>query len=242
MYRIEKWPEAAWLLLFAGSALMVLGGLLLLYLEFRSEGELETVSVSGLSTLTEDDILEGKDLQPGLYIDEETISRIESGIEANPYIAEAEAEFDGGHLQISIQEQKCFFVLRTRKGLIDIGMQLNPISQTSRCVNVPVLSGDLPGPDGLNERPALVRFFGQWQNALTEHPGMTDRISEIHFDRTGGITVYMVHRQLRALLPELPGPLTFDKLSAAVYFVEEENKKATVIDLRGPDALILTEN
>lgn len=242
MFRDKKWPETVYLLLFLGSLLMVTGGLLLLYIEFRSEGILESVKIEGLSTLSEEEVLNSLSVSEGSFIDEELMGLLESELEKNPYISGVDLKFNGGELLIRIQEQQCVFVMRTRTGLIDIGSNLNPIAQSSRCVDVPVLSGDIPEPDRLKDQPRLVRFVAHYQEAKQNYPGLVDRLSEVHFERTGGVTVYMIHKQLRALLPELPGPLSFEKLSAAVYYIEEEKIDATVIDLRGSDALILAEN
>ncbi|MCB1137794.1 MAG: hypothetical protein KDK23_03520 [Leptospiraceae bacterium] len=236
---MERRERDLYLLLSVASAAFLIAGILLLLYPPVPEGKLERFSLQGNRIFSAEEIQEMSGLRPGMDLNEEILEQGMDRLRSHPYIFEAEANFDGESLTLTLNEAQCLAILETSKGIFDIGAGPVILSRDfPRCRGVPLLRTDVPTDLSLSQ-PRLIGFFRFWSFVQGHYPELVGRISEVRITRSGGLTLYSREPGIRIELPESPGPAGATRLYATVAFLEDQNIERGLVDLRGSDALVL---
>jgi len=236
---MERRERDLYLFLSLSSAAFLIAGILLLLYPPVPEGKLEALELSGNKLFSSEELLELSGLRLGQDLDGDLLDEGLKKLKAHPYIREVDAEFDGQSLTITLQEARCLAILETSKGIFDIGSGPVILSRDfPRCRGVPLLRTDVPTDLSLSQ-PRLRGFFQFWGFVYEHYPELVGRISEVRVTRSGGLTLYSRDPGIRIELPESPGPAGATRLYATVAFLEDQNIRRGLVDLRGSDALVL---
>ena len=152
---------------------------------------------------------------------------------------------------IRVEERRCAAVVRNDEGdatrLYEVDIDLTILAENRvRCSNVPLIRGSFAreNEDRMDrledaERARAVRGLDRLQ---ANAPELAARISELRLRSSGEATLYMQPARIRV---ELPAPFgdaaTFQKLYAAVAYLEKQPEPGGVIDLRGEGVVVLPD-
>ncbi len=236
---MERRERDLYLFLSLSSAAFLIAGILLLLYPPVPEGKIESLELKGNRLFSHEEVLELAELRLGQDMDGDLLEQASNRLKSHPYIRGVDANFDGEKLSMELDEARCLAILETSKGVFDIGSGPVILSREfPRCRGVPLLRTDVPTDLSLSQ-PRLRGFFQFWSFVNEHYPELVGRISEVRVTRSGGLTLYSREPGVRIELPESPGPAGATRLYATVGFLEDQNIRRGLVDLRGSDALVL---
>ena len=236
---MERRERDLYLFLSLSSAAFLIAGILLLLFPPVPEGKVEALTLNGNRLFSQEEVLELAAIRLGQDLDGDGLEEALSRLKSHAYIIDVEADFDGEELALNLVEAECLAILETSRGVFDIGSGPVILSREfPRCRGVPLLRTDVPTDLSLTQ-PRLRGFFQFWSFVYKHYPELVGRISEVRVTRSGGLTLYSREPGIRIELPESPGPAGATRLYATVGFLEDQNIRRGLVDLRGSDALVL---
>ncbi|MEQ8352552.1 MAG: POTRA domain-containing protein [Leptospiraceae bacterium] len=236
---MERRERDLYLFLSLSSAAFLIAGILLLLFPPVPDGKIESLNLQGNRLFSQEELLELSGLRLGQQLNEDLLDDARARLKAHPYIMDVDVDFDGQELSLTLNEAQCLAILETSGGVFDIGSGPVILSREfPRCRGVPLLRTDVPTDLSLSQ-PRLRGFFQFWSFVYNQYPELVGRISEVRVTRSGGLTLYSRKPGIRIELPESPGPAGATRLYATVAFLEDQNIRRGLVDLRGSDALVL---
>lgn len=152
---------------------------------------------------------------------------------------------------IRVEERRCAAVVRNDEGdatrLYEVDIDLTILAENRvRCSDVPLIRGSFAreNEDRMDrlEDAELARAVRGLDRLQQSAPELAARISELQLRSSGEATLYMKPARIRV---ELPAPFgeaaTFQKLYAAVAYLEKQPDPGGVIDLRGEGVVVLPD-
>ncbi len=214
--------------------------------------------------LSAEEAIEFSGLKRGMVYDDVALEEAEERLALHPAVKAARIEqVGGGVVRIRLAERACVAVIRQeqstedengggpadgRTTLYEVDAELVILAENRiRCKDAPLVRGAFARDEEGLERftdPALARVIAGLQDLRKHYPELADRISELHWRRTGRLTLYLKPARVRV---ELPGSLdsagVVQRLYAAVAYFERSGgaSRSGVIDLRGEGVVILPE-
>jgi hypothetical protein len=120
--------------------------------------------------------------------------------------------------------------------------ELNILSSDSiRCVESPIVKGSLGIQNGKISDPRMIEVGGSLARIRRTMPELHTRISEIVLKGQKRATLFISSAKIRI---ELLGDLSesnVKRLYAALSYFEKEGHGSGLIDLRGPDAVLVPD-
>ncbi len=225
------------------SVLMIAAGISIVWLTDGGPGLIEEIVVQNNHYLTVAEVKEISGLSPGLYLDNKIRFLAKSRLESQPSIESVDLSMDSrGVVTLSLEGGNCAAVVRTGDSIFDVDENLRVLSTTSvRCLEVPLLAGSFPVKNGVVDDSDLENFMESWQQNKGKFRILFSRISEVRFSNKHEMILYISGSKIRV---KIRGPLTedsFKRLRAALSYFENKEGSAGLIDLRGPDAILLPE-
>ncbi len=233
-----------WHLLLLGLSLFFLAsGGILLYRGTWSGVPLVNVEVRNNRYLTVEEVKNLANVQIGEIIGRSASGEVQERLEALPSVTHVTLSDQGdGRLVIELEEQPCAAIIRSGSQMFDVASDLTILSTTSvRCRDVPVVVGSFSIDDGHWVDKRLKVLFTEWDTFRNSYPLLFSRISEIRIDRGNYMTVYLARTHIRILMPVSFASDISKKLYASIAYFEKEKGSSGIIDLRGPDAILLPE-
>lgn len=190
-------------------------------------------------------------LEPGLVYDEAELEAAAGRLALHPAVKLARIEqVAGGVVRIRLSERSCVAVVRNEVGdgrttLYEVDAELVILAENRvRCTGVPLVRGafvrDEAGADRFDD-PVLARIIVGLETLRRTYPELAARISELHWRRTGHLTLYLTPARVRVEMSGLLDETAMKRLYAAVAYFESDDQRSGVIDLRGQGVVILPE-
>lgn len=222
---------------------LIIAGILLLLLVEGDDPEIREIEVLNNRYLMSNEIVELSGLEPGIKLTPLERKRAEYRLAAHPVVKEVELEGDlNGLVRITVKERPCAAVIRSGESLYDVDAELRILSTKAvRCMDVPLITGNFEILDGFVKGTRLEEFISSWNELRPDFPELGKRISEIGLSDQKELMIYISRSKIRV---KMKGPLTENNLRrmrAALSYFETNEGKSGVIDLRGPDAILLPE-
>ena len=172
----------------------------------------------------------------------EDLERAAELLRLHPAVRDAKVERTGAaSLRITVSERECVALVRGEEDVLyEVDAELSILSENRvRCGNVPLIRGSFQRETN--------RFVDERLKKLTEdlarmaggYPALSSRLSEVHWRQAGELTLFFSPPRVRVELKAGLDGEALRRLDAAFSYYEREGCKDGVIDLRGPDAIIL---
>ncbi|MCR9143172.1 MAG: cell division protein FtsQ/DivIB [bacterium] len=205
--------------------------------------------------LSADEAIEFSGLERGVVYDDGELEAAEKRLALHPAVRSARVEQTGRNLiRIRLTERRCAAVVRneerdgegkSRTTLYEVDADLVILAENRiRCTGAPLVRGAFLRDEENLERftdPVLTRMIAGLGVLRASYPELAARISELHWQRTGHLTLYLTPARVRVELPGLLDEATMQRLYAAVAYFETDGQRSGVIDLRGQGVVILPD-
>ncbi len=194
--------------------------------------------INGHDKLKKEEIAKILEINDEFSIDKADIKDLEKKINSHPRIKSASISRRAkDQLLISIIEQKAKFILNTHSNLYELNEDLKPISTNDvREETLPILSGEF-SLENRNQKK-LKDFASQTIEMFETYPKLKDRISEVHLNDEGEITVFTSSpKKIKIFVGTKLENLQVRKIYSSLAFFENRSVNLKLLDLRGEDAV-----
>ena len=146
-----------------------------------------------------------------------------------------------GVFEMVVEERKCAAIVSMGGQVYDIDAELQVLdSRRSRCLGVWIVEGRFELRGNRFEDVRLKRLVEDWLLLRSTHPELAARISEVRIRPGEGLVLFAQNEHLRVEMPkELRGGLL--RLYGTIAYMEEMGFRRGLLDLRGEEALFITE-
>lgn len=225
-----------------GAVALLIPGVLILFFMDRSAALISGIEVYNNTYLSSHEIIEASRLKTGIPATESLLKQATDHVLELPSVESARIEYGGnGILEIRVREKQCAAIVRIGKEMIDVDHGLVVLSSTSvRCSGVPVIAGRYPIKDGRIKSERLERLIESLEDFRRDFSQVYRRISEIRMEGGGNLTIFLAGKRIRIRMHGDFTEKNSRRLYAALSYFEKKGS-AGVIDLRGPDAILLPE-
>ncbi|MEQ9363829.1 MAG: cell division protein FtsQ/DivIB [Leptospirales bacterium] len=219
------------------------------------ESEISNASTGGY--LSPEEAVEFSGLQPGRVYGQAELEAAQARLTLHPAVKSARIEQAGrGLIRIRLEERRCVAVVRNeerdqdgegggRSTLYEVDAELVILAENRiRCTGAPLVRGAFVRDEESLDRftdPALARLIAGLGVMRGAYPELAARISELHWRRTGQLTLYLTPARVRVELPGQLDTAMMQRLYAAVAYFETDGQRSGVIDLRGQGVVILPD-
>ncbi|WP_246051844.1 cell division protein FtsQ/DivIB [Leptospira idonii] len=144
-----------------------------------------------------------------------------------------------GFLVITLQEKVAEFVVHVGDMLYEIDEKRDIISQNQVLAdNLIVISGNFPVSSHQILGTQIEDVTKEMRQTVSAYPALKTRISEVSLEQDGDIVVYLKSPfRAKVFLGDKLDLFRMRKLYASLAYLETENISASIIDLRGEDAV-----
>lgn len=230
------------------SLILVTLGVLLLYRGGFREEPIRNLEVRGNQYYTDDEIFQMLGIEHPLedgqplrnVVLEEAVGRLKK----NRVILNTSIKDDGnGRYILTVQERRCAAIIRNNERLYDVDDELMILSdQDVRCTNVPIISGAFMESNGKFDHALLLEVVGEFARLKSRFAPLFARFSEIRISRDETMDIYLKRTRIKIRLGGAFNSQTLLKVETALSYFEKTGAKSGLIDLRGPDAILIPES
>jgi cell division protein FtsQ len=194
--------------------------------------------INGHDKLKKEEIAKILNITEDFSIERANLKDLEQKLSSHPRIKKASISRRAkDQLLISIEEHKAKFILNTNDNLYELNEDLKMISKNDvRDESLPILSGEFSLE---NRNQKKLKDFSISINEMFEsYPKLKDRISEIHLNDEGEITIFTNSpKNFKIFIGPKLENLQARKIYASLAFFENRSLNIKLLDLRGEDAV-----
>ncbi|WCL48890.1 cell division protein FtsQ/DivIB [Leptospira sp. GIMC2001] len=206
-----------------------------------SETKIQQVNVVGQELLRTQEIIAYLDLDnKDIDYSKIDLDALELKLKTHPRINSAKINKKETILHIEVDETEPALIVQINGRLHELDRNFNILSTDDvRLTRKSVLSGAFKINDNRVEGSNFYALWKQVDKMFSNFPSIEERVSEIELDRNGEIIAY-VHHPVRAIvyLGNYISNKQTRRFYASLAYMEAEDVKARVLDLRGEDAVI----
>ena len=198
------------------------------------------IVIKGHQKLSTREIITILGIQPGVSFEHFNLQTLEKNLKLHPRIRDASIsqQFDN-RLFVNVTEKEAAYIVKTDNHLYEVDREVSILSTDDvREPDLCVLSGDFNHTKEKFTSSRVSDLTGFVSRMFEYYPALKDRIAEINLAADGEIYIYTYRPvKLKILMGTTIDMTQVRKLYAALSYFEAVNKSATLLDLRGEDAV-----